>query len=318
MYAITAMYPSTIAKSNGRRFDIRNSVYNFNMTDRGKEPLGLIGLGLLGSAMAKRFLGAGFAVVGYDVIDGCRAGLRELGGEAVSSACEVAGRCRRIVLSLPNSEVAATVLEEIRPRLGSGMTVVDTTTGEPEQVSRLGASLAGLGVRYLDATVGGSSRVVSEGEAIVMVGGEAGAYQANHDLFDSFARRSFHVGPWGNGARMKLVFNLVLGLNRAVLAEGLTFAGRCGLDKEMALEVLKSGPAYSRVMDAKGAKMLAGDFTPEARLSQHLKDVRLILEAAKSRGARVPLSTLHKSLLERAEAAGYGASDNSAVIKSFE
>jgi 3-hydroxyisobutyrate dehydrogenase-like beta-hydroxyacid dehydrogenase len=117
---------------------------------------------------------------------------------------------------------------------------------------------------------------------------------------------------------MKLVFNLVLGLHRAVLAEALSFAGSYGIDPAAALEVLKAGAAYSKVMDIKGGKMLSGDFTPEARLSQHLKDVRLIVAAAERCGAMVPLSEIHRELLERAEAAGFGAMDNSAVIKAFE
>ncbi len=116
---------------------------------------------------------------------------------------------------------------------------------------------------------------------------------------------------------MKLALNLVLGLNRAVLAEGLTFAEALGLDPQVALAVLQAGPAWSRVMETKGAKMLRRDFVPEARLSQHLKDVRLILAAGERAGAPLPLSALHQELLERAEAAGFGAADNSAVIEAW-
>ena len=117
---------------------------------------------------------------------------------------------------------------------------------------------------------------------------------------------------------MKLVLNLVLGLNRAVLAEGLEFARASGIDPAVALEILKSGPAYSRAMEAKGEKMLTGDFEPEARLSQHLKDVRLILAYGEKLGAKLPLSALHRELLEAAETAGFGGADNSAIIKAFQ
>jgi 3-hydroxyisobutyrate dehydrogenase-like beta-hydroxyacid dehydrogenase len=112
--------------------------------------------------------------------------------------------------------------------------------------------------------------------------------------------------------------NLVLGLNRAALAEGLTFARSLGLDPGLTLAVLREGAAYSRAMDAKGPKMIAGDFTPQARLSQHLKDVRLILAEARRAGAATPLSDVHRALLEAAEAAGYGEADNSAVIRAYE
>ena len=103
-----------------------------------------------------------------------------------------------------------------------------------------------------------------------------------------------------------------------MLAEGLTFAESCGIRAEDALAVLRSGSTFSRVMDIKGAKMLTSDFTPEGRLSQHLKDVRLILATAKESGAQVPFSELHCGLLDELEREGLGGLDNSAVIKAFQ
>jgi 3-hydroxyisobutyrate dehydrogenase-like beta-hydroxyacid dehydrogenase len=134
-------------------------------------------------------------------------------------------------------------------------------------------------------------------------------------LWETLAATTFYLGAWGNAAKMKLVTNLVLGLNRAALAEGLVFAEATGLSLEDALTVLRNSPAYSRIMDAKGLKMVHGDFTPQARLSQHLKDVRLMFEEAARSGAPLPLSTTHLELLERAEAAGLGELDNSAIIR---
>src|SRR3954471_2528988 len=137
-------------------------------------------------------------------------------------------------------------------------------------------------------------------------------------LFRLIAKRWFHVGPWGSGARTKLVVNLVLGLNRAALAEGLAFARACRLDLPAVLEILQSGAAYSRAMDAKGRKMIDGDFTPQAKLSQHLKDVRLILEQGVQTGSRLPFSTLHETLLAELTDSGLGECDNSAVFRAFE
>lgn len=116
---------------------------------------------------------------------------------------------------------------------------------------------------------------------------------------------------------MKLVSNLVLGLNRASLAEGLSFARSLELDDEATLRVLTGTMAYSRIMDTKGRKMIEGDFGTQARLSQHLKDVRLMLDAAETDGLRLPLSETHRGLLELAEEAGFGDADNSAVIKAY-
>ncbi|MGC3971484.1 MAG: NAD-binding protein [Pirellulales bacterium] len=111
--------------------------------------------------------------------------------------------------------------------------------------------------------------------------------------------------------------NLILGLHRAVLAEGLAFAEALGLDAARLLEVLKRTPAASTVMTTKGPKMLARDFAPQATVRQHLKDVRLIMTAAEQAGATVPLSQVHAQLLERAIELGFSEADNSAVVMSF-
>jgi 3-hydroxyisobutyrate dehydrogenase-like beta-hydroxyacid dehydrogenase len=280
--------------------------------------LGMVGLGLLGSALAECFLRAGYAVVGFDVDPARGRVLAELGGKPAASAREVARSCDRLVLSLPDSPTVERVLEDQAPELRPGLVIVDTTTGDPERTAVVGAGLAGRGVCYLDATVAGSSEQVRSGEVLVLVGGERAAGEACADLFACFAKQWFHLGPWGSGARMKLVVNLVLGLNRAVLAEGLAFARSLGLDLDETLGVLRAGPAYARVMDTKGRKMIERDFRPQARLAQHLKDVRLILDAAKRRQARVPLSALHRELLEGLATTGHGEDDNSAIIRAYD
>jgi 3-hydroxyisobutyrate dehydrogenase-like beta-hydroxyacid dehydrogenase len=281
------------------------------------ETIGLVGVGLLGTALAERFLGAGFAVLGFDVSPARCDCLAKLGGRPAASASEIARCCSRLVLSLPSTPIVESVLEELAPHMHAGMYLVDTTTGDPERTALLGAELGRRGTHYLDATISGSSEQVRAGESVVMVGGEPASSERCADLFACFAREWFHVGPWGSGARMKLVVNLVLGLNRAALAEGLSLARACGLDLPETLRALRAGAAYSQVMDTKGPKMIAGEFQPQARLSQHLKDVRLILAEAERVGALVPLSRLHRALLESVEAGGWGEEDNSAVIRAF-
>jgi 3-hydroxyisobutyrate dehydrogenase len=282
------------------------------------DPVGLIGLGLMGMALAERLQGGGFNVWGYD-IDSSRAELlRRAGGQAASSAADVVAGCRRVLLSLPDSSVVAEVLREVESRLALRQIIVDTSTGDPEQAATTGCRLAERGVEYLDATISGSSQQVREKQAVVLAGGPVTAFDQCQDLFRLFARRWFHVGPCGSGSQMKLVSNLVLGLNRAALAEGLWLGQALGLDPRMVLMVLRESMAYSRIMDTKGEKMIAGDFQPQARLSQHHKDVRLILAAATEAGTDLPLSRAHAYLLELAEAAGYGALDNSAIIRAFE
>jgi 3-hydroxyisobutyrate dehydrogenase-like beta-hydroxyacid dehydrogenase len=286
--------------------------------EAGRQTVGLIGVGLLGTALAERLSGGGFDVLGYDVAAGRREALARLGARAAASAGAVLSACPRVLLSLPGLDVVASVLGVAGAALRAGQVLVDTTTGAPSQAKGLGAALAARGMDYLDAAVSGSSAQVRQGEATLLVGGPEGAFARCRDLFACLARAAHHVGPCGSGAKMKLVSNLVLGLNRAALAEGLAFAGALGLDAGRALALLRDGAAYSRVMDGKGEKMVRGDFEPQARLAQHLRDVRLMLAAAEAAGLPLPLSEAHRGLLEAAEAAGCGALDNSAVIRAYD
>lgn len=281
------------------------------------QTIGVIGLGLLGSALAKRLHKAGYDVVGYDLLAPRCQDWVDVGGRTLASVGEIAAACDTLVLSLPDADVVASVIREIETNLRPGQLVIDTTTGDPAGSVALGHALAQRGVRFLDATIAGSSVEALAGQAVVMAGGEETDFRSARDLLNCFAREVFYLGPWGSGTRMKLVVNLVLGLNRAVLAEGLTLAKALELDVDLTLAILKASPAYSTVMDTKGGKMLAEDFEPQARLSQHLKDVRLMLAAAERTATDLPLSVVHRHLLERAEAAGYGELDNSAIIRAF-
>jgi len=278
--------------------------------------VGFIGVGLLGTALATRLAGAGFQLCGFDPDPNAAERLSALGGSVLSPQ-QLARRCRRLIWSLPGPAQVRETAAVLEPLLEPGTIVLDTTTGDPDDVEAHAARFAALGIAYLDCEIGGSSRQTAAGEAIVICGGDAGALDGCRDILDAISSRIFHTGAAGTGTRMKLALNIAIGLHRAVLAEALAFAERNGIEAGRALEILKSGPAYSRAMDVKGAKMLSRDFTPEARLAQHLKDVRLILETGRATGARLPLSALHEQLLAEAVESGLGASDNSAVIELF-
>jgi 3-hydroxyisobutyrate dehydrogenase-like beta-hydroxyacid dehydrogenase len=280
-----------------------------------KQPVGVVGLGLMGTALAERLLGAGYPL---RVQNRTRSKAEPLMARGAVWSDNPLADCDRVVFSLYTTNQVEQVLEKMEAGLRDGLIVLDTSTSDPRQTAALGTRLASRNVLYLEAPFSGSSEQTRRGDATALVGGPEEAYRACQDLFESLAARTFYVGPWGSAAKMKLVTNLVLGLNRAVLAEGLVFARAAGLSMDEALRVLLNSPAYSRTMDAKGPKMVQGEFTPQARLSQHLKDVRLILETADHAGAVLPFSLLHAELLEQAEAAGWGELDNSAIIQAIE
>jgi len=281
------------------------------------DPLGFIGLGLLGIELARRARIAGFEIVGYDIDDRAGGHLAALGQRA-GSASEVADKCSCLILTLPDSDISTRVVEELLPALHRGSVILDATTGDPDRMAEMGKTLSRSGVQYLDTTILGSSADVALGLGLLMVGGEERDFNRCRPVLEALAGRIFHLGPCGSGARMKLVVNLVLGLNRAALAEGLVFARATGVDPAQALEVLQSGLAYSRIMDAKGPKMLSQDFRPVARLAQHLKDVHLMMETAGRVDQPLPLTAQHARLLTAVVERGGGDLDNSAVILAYE
>lgn len=287
-----------------------------NLPSHPEQAVALIGVGLLGSAIAERLIGAGMSVAGFDCDAAARERLAKLGGHAVGTLADLAG-CNVVILSLPDSNVVSQVMDELRSILAVDVLVIDTTTGDPTETALLAEELAGYHIAYVDATVLGSSEVVKRGQAVVLLGGKDSQVRMAEELLQPICKRAFHIGPSGAGSRMKLAVNLVLGLHRAVLAEGLSFARSLGLDPHQTLEVLQSGPAASAVMEAKGKKILTGDFSPQARLRQHLKDVRLIHEAAQRLGAKTPLSDVHQQILTQLVAQGFGDEDNSAVARWY-
>ena len=278
-------------------------------------PVAMIGLGLLGTALCERLLNAGYPVFVYNRT---RAKADPLIERGATWSDNPLAECQRAVFCLFTTEHVEQVLEKMAAGLRPGQILVDTTTGDPEQTFALGSRLAKQGIDYLETPIAASSEQTRQGEAVAIVGGAAEPFEACRDLYDCLAAKTFHVGSWGAAAKMKLVNNLVLGLNRVALAEGLIFAEAIGIPKSKALGVLKEGNAYSVVMDVKGAKMAESDFSVQAKLAQHTKDVRLMTAEADRAGISLPLSRLHLQLLEMAEASGLGELDNCAIIQAIQ
>ena len=288
--------------------------------DTERETIGLIGIGLVGTALAENLLAAGYQVIGFARSEASREKLVRLGGRAAAAPAAVAAEASRVILSLPDSDVVDQIVSAPGGILaaGSGLRLVlDTTTGEPERTEALAARCAARGVLFADAPISGSSEQIRRRQGVVLVGGERAAYDACLDLIRAVADRHYYLGGPGSGSRAKLASNLILGLNRLALAEGLVFAERLGLDLPAFLEMLKTTPAYSCAMDVKGEKMLRGDFAPQSKVAQHHKDLRIMLECAAKAGQELPLAALHKEILEQAMAAGEGDLDTSVVLQGL-
>jgi 3-hydroxyisobutyrate dehydrogenase-like beta-hydroxyacid dehydrogenase len=285
----------------------------------GKTAVGIVGLGLIGTSLAKRLLAAGFHVHGYD-IDPERGGvLQRLGGTPEASLPELAARCRTILIAVLSTDQVESVVEGGGAggpmRLSDGHTVICTSTCDPDRIAALAERVAARGVRFLEVPLSGNSDQIALGNGLGLVGGEREVERAVAPLLDAICPRRHHVGAVGAGGRTKLAVNLVGGLNRAVMAEGLAFAESLGLDLLPFLEVLKESAAYSRTMDNRGRKMALSDFTPHAKITQSKKDFLLMRDAAERSGQELPLAKIYLELIEGCLASGEGDLDNSAIIQ---
>ncbi len=282
----------------------------------GERPVGLFGLGLMGQALTKRLVPAGFRVVGTDIDAAKTAGFAKLGGTPASPA--EAAHCDVVVLAVFSTDQVEDVVENtLVPAAGAGKIALCTSTCDPDRIAALAVRVAGTGLRFLETPVSGTSGQVGRGESVGLIGGDPATAEAAKPVLDALFPRRFHIGKAGDGGRAKLAINLILGLNRLALAEGLTFAGRLGLDLPAFLEVAKASAAYSQCMDTKGRKMVERDFKAEGFVRQSLKDFHLIQVLARGLGQQLPGVDLNVEVLEACVAQGEGDYDNSAVVEEI-
>jgi 3-hydroxyisobutyrate dehydrogenase len=283
-----------------------------------KPQIAIIGLGLMGEVYAQRLLDARFPVSGFDVDPARRARLKEIGGQPASTIAELAKPANCIIIAVFSTAQVEDVIENhLLPALGEGSNkiVLCMSTCDPDQVAALAARVVPRGIRYLDVPVSGTSDQVRRGDGVALIGGDKMVAGEVSEIFDALFARRFHVGKIGDGGRAKLAVNLILGLNRLALAEGLVFAERLGLDPAAFLDVARGSASYSQVMETKGPKMVRGDFSPEGRVRQTLKDVHLMLDQAAAAGQTLSTLQIHADVLEACVKAGEAELDNCAIIK---
>jgi 3-hydroxyisobutyrate dehydrogenase-like beta-hydroxyacid dehydrogenase len=284
--------------------------------------VGLIGIGLMGTVLARRLLDAGDRVIGFDIAPARREELKRMGGEPVESIAEVARRCQIYLIAVMTIDQVEEVIE------GKGGLIeacnantlriaLCTSTCEPDRIEALAARAAARGLAFLDTPVSGTSQQVLRGDGYGLIAGNQKAAEAAAPVLNVIYPRNQFLGPAGAGTKTKLAINHILGLNRVALAEGLVFAETLGLDLQNFLAAARQSAAYSQIMDIKGDKMVEGDFTPVSKVSQHLKDVRTMLASAAKQGQALPFLALLADVLEACERHGDGERDNAITIEEI-
>ena len=283
------------------------------------DTVGVVGLGLVGRALASRLTLAGFQLLGFDRSADARAAWTKGGLAVAASLRDLGTRCQAVVLAVFDTTGVLQVAEGPGGLLeGQGRrALIDCSTGDPDALQSLAGRLAARGIDFIEAPLSGSSQQIADGTATMLLGASAEAIDRHAALLQALSSQRVHVGGAGMGARAKLATNLVLGLNRAVLAEGLVFADRLGIAPDVFLQLVLATPARSDAAALKGPLMVQGDFQPRSRIRQHLKDVRLMLDAARAAGQGLPLSNVHAALLQAAVEAGDGDLDNAAIVRQL-
>jgi 3-hydroxyisobutyrate dehydrogenase len=280
--------------------------------------IAVLGLGTMGSGMARRLLGGGFAVTVYNRTASRAQALKEAGATAAATPREAALGADVVIAMLADDAASRSAwlgdngaLAGVRP----GAVLVESSTLSVTWVTELAAAAEALGCAFLDAPVTGSKPQAANGELLFLVGGDAAVLDSLRDVLPPMSRAVVHLGPTGSGALMKLVNNFLCGVQAASLAEAMTMIARSGLDRAQALEVLSNGAPGSPLLRTLGARMAARDYKTNFAVDLMAKDLAYAIEEGRRRG--VPLGTAGAALsaFYRASAEGQGADDMSSVVE---
>jgi 2-hydroxy-3-oxopropionate reductase len=283
--------------------------------------VGIVGLGLLGHAVASRLVAAGHRVVGYDTVPARVDALKALGGEAASSTAGLAAAVDTVCTVLPSLPIVESVILGAGGVVASsrpGTTVIQMSTISPALTERLALDVTARGLGFLDCPISGTSGMVERGQGIIFVGGERALFDRWQAMLECVLPRAVFIGRAGQAMTLKLVANLLVALNSAAAAEALLMVKRAGLDQALALEVLTAGAATSRMLEVRGPMILREEFPAQMKLDLFMKDLHLIQDAARAVGAPLPLTDVAERLYATVAAGGHGGEDLAVVVRALE
>jgi len=283
--------------------------------------VGIIGVGTMGSNMAKRLIESGYAVYARDIDKRAEENAEKMGAKAVDSPAKVAEYAEIVLLSLPTPSDVDEVVHGTDGLLTNPKklsVIVDLSTVDPFTTQKNAQQAKKLGVGYIDAPVLG--RPQSCGRWTLPVGGEVDDVQKCRTVLEVLASNVIHVGPSGWGNVVKLLNNMMFGAINSVTAEIFAICAKFGMDSEMFYETLaKSGAAtVSNLFKELGPKILNRDFQPVFKVNLLHKDMMLGIDMAKRLGVPLFVSENAQLLNEVARLMGFGEEDTASVVKVYE
>jgi 2-hydroxy-3-oxopropionate reductase len=289
--------------------------------DRMSEPVGFVGLGIMGAGMAGNLLRAGFDVVVYNRTASRTEPLVAAGAEAADSPRAVAERCPVVFTCVSDTPDVEQVLfgdNGLAEGVSDGSLIVDASTVSPEATRGWAAKLAERGVGFLDAPISGGSEGAAKGTLSIMVGGDEASVDRVRPYLDAMGSTITHVGPVGAGQTCKLVNQILVVVSMLGVAEALVFAKAGGLDLEKTIAAVEGGAAGSWMLANRGPQVIRDDWRPGFTIDLQQKDLRLVMEAADELGVPTIATSTIFHLYRTLQRDGLGAEGNHALVKALE
>ena len=286
---------------------------------KSKGTIGVVGLGIMGGSFARNLIKAGWRVVGYDVSADRRKELAKAGVEIAKDTRAVAAAVPIIITSLPKPEALLATAKEINAAKAPRRIVVECSTFTIEDKESAEKMLRGGGHVMLDCPVSGTGSQAATGDLVIYASGDSNAIQKVKPMFAGFSRKTYDVGAFGNGSRMKYVANLLVAINNVASAEAMVLGMKAGLDPKTIFEMISNGAGNSRVFELRAPMMVKDDYTNVTmKCSVWQKDMDVIGSFAKKMGVPTPLFSATQPVYDAALKSGHGEHDTAAVCAVLE
>lgn len=278
-------------------------------------PVGVVGLGIMGSAMSQRLIAAGYTVYGFDLDQSRATAHLSRGGHIAEDVRRMAARCPLLITSLPSRDALISTIKNLaRTRSAGDLIIVETSTLSVED-KLYARDLLGSAGSLLDCPLSGTGAQAAHGDLVAYVSGPDSAKATAAAVLETFTREQFDLGGFGNGTRMKLVANLLVAVHTVAAAEALTMAERLGLDLDMTVSAVGAGAGHSMMLELRGPMMTHGRYEPTAAsIATLVKDVRLIDAQRSQLGMAHGLTTEARLVFEAALRSGLGPVDAAGVF----
>jgi len=279
--------------------------------------IGVIGMGIMGQAMASNLLEAGYPVSVFNRTPSACEAVEEKGASVAATPADLGKACDTIIVMLTGPEAIDALLWEAAETMSPGSVVINMSTVPPDYARDTAERLKTSDLRYLDAPVSGSKKPAEEGNLVILAGGENHTVSQISPIFEVLGKKTVHCGDVGQGSMMKMAVNLLLGVMMEGYAEMIALGLKGGLELETMQAVIANGPLNSGLFQMKEEMFRTGTYTAQFPLKHMAKDMRFLSETATSLGIDIPSARRALEQYASAETMDLGDQDFAAVIQAL-